>query len=159
MKDTNTFSLCVCVQEVSPSRQCNYTLPSHPTLLFSFRVQRASETLLYETNSFGVTLLVPSLLCGLLHDVFQPVSAHPHPHWNLLWNAQPRLPFCDMKLTLFCVSTASGLLHDVFQDVSAHSHPHWNLLWNAQRRGITDTFCVCKKKKLHRRTSSILDRT
>ncbi len=45
---------------------------------------------------------------------------------------QPRLPFCDMKLTLFCVSTASGLLHDVFQYVSAHFHPHWNLLWNAQ---------------------------
>ena len=32
-----------------------------------------------ETNSFGVTLLVPSLLCGLLHDVFQYVSAHPIP--------------------------------------------------------------------------------
>jgi hypothetical protein len=43
-KDTNTFSLCVCVQEVSPSRQCNYALPSHPTLLFSFRAQRASGT-------------------------------------------------------------------------------------------------------------------
>jgi len=36
-KDTNTFSLCVFVQPVSPSRQCNYTLPSHPTLLFPFR--------------------------------------------------------------------------------------------------------------------------
>ena len=32
-----------------------------------------------ETNSFGVTLLVPSLLCGLLHDVFQFVSFHPIP--------------------------------------------------------------------------------
>ena len=42
--DTNTFSLCVCVQTVSPSRQCNYALPSHPTLLFSFRAQRASAT-------------------------------------------------------------------------------------------------------------------
>ncbi len=31
------------------------------------------------TNSFGVTLLVPSLLCGLLHDVFQYVSADPIP--------------------------------------------------------------------------------
>ena len=79
-KDTNTFSLCVCVQPVSPSRQCNYALPSHPTLLFSFRAQRASETLLYETNSFGVTFLVPSLPCGLLHDVFQYVSVHPQPH-------------------------------------------------------------------------------
>jgi hypothetical protein len=29
-KDTNTFSLCVCVQEVSPSRQCNYALSSNP---------------------------------------------------------------------------------------------------------------------------------
>jgi hypothetical protein len=47
---------------------------------------------------------------------------------------QPRLPFCDMRLTFFCVSTASGLLHDVFQYVSAHSYPHWNLLWNAQPR-------------------------
>jgi hypothetical protein len=36
---------------------------------------------------------------------------------------QPRLPFCDMKLTLFCVSTASGLVHDVFQYVSAHPIP------------------------------------
>ena len=43
-KDTNTFSLCVCVQAVSPSRQCNYALPSHPTLLFSLRAQRASAT-------------------------------------------------------------------------------------------------------------------
>jgi hypothetical protein len=43
--DTNTFSLCVFVQPVSPSRQCNYALPSHPTLLFSFRAQRASATL------------------------------------------------------------------------------------------------------------------
>jgi hypothetical protein len=42
--DTNTFSLCVCVQAVSPSRQCNYAFPSHPTLLFSFRAQRASAT-------------------------------------------------------------------------------------------------------------------
>ena len=32
-----------------------------------------------ETNSFGVTLSVPSLLCGLLHDVFQYVSVHPIP--------------------------------------------------------------------------------
>ena len=32
-----------------------------------------------ETNSFGVTLLVPSLFCGLLHDVFQRVSAYPIP--------------------------------------------------------------------------------
>ena len=32
-----------------------------------------------ETNSFGVTLLVPSLQYGLLHDVFQDVSVH-HPH-------------------------------------------------------------------------------
>jgi hypothetical protein len=39
-KDTNTFSLCICVQAVSPSRQCNYALPSHPTLLFSFRALR-----------------------------------------------------------------------------------------------------------------------
>ena len=28
---------------------------------------------------FGVTLLGPSLLCGLLHDVFQFVSIHPIP--------------------------------------------------------------------------------
>ena len=33
------------------------------------------------------------------------------------------LPFCDMKLTLFCVSTTAGLLHDVFQLVSVHPHP------------------------------------
>ena len=32
-----------------------------------------------ETNSFGVSLLVPSLLGGLLHDVFQTVSVHPVP--------------------------------------------------------------------------------
>ena len=44
-KDTNTFSLCVCVQGVSPSRQCNYAPPSPPTLLFYFRAQRASATL------------------------------------------------------------------------------------------------------------------
>jgi hypothetical protein len=34
----------VCVQGVSPSRQCNYALPSPPTLLFSFCAQRASAT-------------------------------------------------------------------------------------------------------------------
>jgi hypothetical protein len=39
-----TRFLFVFVQAVSPSRQCNYALPSHPTLLFSFRVQRASAT-------------------------------------------------------------------------------------------------------------------
>ena len=32
-----------------------------------------------ETNSFGVTPLVPSLLGGLLHDVFQRVSVDPVP--------------------------------------------------------------------------------
>ncbi len=42
----------------------------------------------HETNSFGATLLVSSLLRGLLHDVFQWVSVHPHPHWNLLLIAQ-----------------------------------------------------------------------
>ena len=47
VKDTNTFSLCVCVQAVSPSRQCNYAFPSHATLLFSFRAQRASGTLAF----------------------------------------------------------------------------------------------------------------
>jgi hypothetical protein len=34
------------------------------------------------TNSFGVTLLVSSLFCGLLHDVFQIVSVHPIPIEN-----------------------------------------------------------------------------
>ena len=77
-KDTNTFSLCVCVQLVSPSRQCNYALPSHPTLLFSFRAQRASATRL-----MNLTLLVSLFWCfhnsGLLHDVVQFVSVHPIP--------------------------------------------------------------------------------
>ena len=36
---------------------------------------------------------------------------------------QPRLLFCDMKLTFFCVSTTPGLLHDVFQYVSVHPIP------------------------------------
>ena len=36
---------------------------------------------------------------------------------------QARLPFCDMKLTLFCVSTNSGHLLDVFQYVSVHPVP------------------------------------
>jgi len=44
VNDTNTFSLCVCVQGVSPPRQCNYAPPSHPTLLFSFRAERVSAT-------------------------------------------------------------------------------------------------------------------
>ena len=57
-KDTNTFSLCVCVQVVSPSRQCNYAPPSHPTLLFSFRAQRASATRLMK-----LTLLVSLFWC------------------------------------------------------------------------------------------------
>ena len=102
------------------------------------------------------------------------------------------MPFCDMKLTFFCVSTASGLLHDVFQRVSAHPIPieicygmlryaltrllcvfgrgyvsssvifpsNFHRLdpfspamliyrWTTcirQQRGITDTFCVWKKK-------------
>ncbi len=30
-----------------------------------------------------LTLLVSSQLCGLLHDVLQWVSVHPHPHWLL----------------------------------------------------------------------------
>ncbi len=87
-------------------------------------VTDCSETLLYETNSFGVTFLVPSLPCGLLHDVFQYVSVHPIPIDFCYGLLSDVLPFCDMKLTLFCVSTTAGLLHDVFQDVSAHSHPH-----------------------------------
>jgi hypothetical protein len=41
VNDTNTFS-CVCVQAVSPPRQCNYAPPSHPTLLFTFHAQRVS---------------------------------------------------------------------------------------------------------------------
>jgi hypothetical protein len=89
-----------------------------------------------------LTLVCVSTTSGLLHDVFQWVSVHPHPHWNLLWIAQRRLPFCDMKLTLLVSSLLCGLLHDVFQNVSVHPHPHWNLLhiahWNllriAQRR-------------------------
>ena len=160
-KDTNTFSLCVCVQGVSPSRQCNYAPPSHPTLVFSFHVQRASGTserkltifvsfvwvlctsswpsacrfqyvstpppplshcfvlcaclshAFDETNSFGVTLLVPSLLCGLLHDVFQLVSAHPIP-----------IEIC------------------------------YGMLSNA----VLLTHFVCEKKKTGRRASSIIDR-
>ena len=32
-----------------------------------------------ETKSFGATLVGPSLLYGLLHDVFQLVSVHPIP--------------------------------------------------------------------------------
>ena len=57
-KDTNTFSLCVCVQEVSPSRQCNYAPPSHPTLLFSFNAQRASAM-----------IKLPTVLTGFVHDM------------------------------------------------------------------------------------------
>ena len=56
---------------------------------------------------------------------------------------QPRLPFCDMKLTLFCVSTASGLLHDVFQRVSAHPIPIeicYGMLTDAK---ITSTLLTC----------------
>jgi hypothetical protein len=81
-----------------------------------------------------LTFFCVSTTSGLLHDVFQLVSVHPHPHWNLLQVAQRRLPFCDRKLTLFCVSTTSGLVHDVFQSVSVDPHPHWNLLRIAQRR-------------------------
>ncbi len=57
-KDTNTFSLCVCVQRVSPSRQCNDAPPSHPTLLFSFRAQRASAM-----------IKLPTLLTWFVHDM------------------------------------------------------------------------------------------
>ena len=55
-----------------------------------------------ETNSFGVTLSVPSLLCDLLHDVFQYVSVHPIPIdfcYGLLSDA-----LSAMKLLTFLVS-------------------------------------------------------
>jgi hypothetical protein len=85
----------------------------------------------HETNSSGVTLLVSSLLCGLLHDDFQNVSVHPHPHWNLLRIAQRRFAFLwhetnSFGVTLLVASLLCGRLHDVFQPVSVHPHPHWN---------------------------------
>ena len=70
-----------------------------------------------------LTLFCVSTASGLLHDVFQYVSAHPIPIEICYGMLSPRLPFYDMKLTFFCVSTASGLLHDVFQDVSAFPSP------------------------------------
>ncbi len=83
---TNSF---LCLYHFWPSTrrfsECECSLPS--PLNF---VMGCSATLLHETNSFGVTLLVPSILCGLLHDVFQRVSVHPHPHWNLFRIAQVR---------------------------------------------------------------------
>ena len=66
------------------------------------------------------------------------------------------MPFCDMKLTLFCVSTNSGLLHDVFQDVSVHPVPIeicYGLLSDVKD---TNTFslCVCVHMKPAGPTSS-----
>jgi hypothetical protein len=145
-KDTNTFSLCVCVQGVSPSRQCNYALPSNPTLLFSFRAQRVS----------AMWMILTRFLCVFVcrrwvHPVSVTMRPPPIPLFCFISVpsvSQQRLPFCDMKLTLFCVSTTSGLLHDIFQDVSVHPHPNWNVLRIAQRRlpffdmELT-LFCVC----------------
>jgi len=115
---TRRFSGCEC----SPLSPLKFVIGCSATRAFWW----------HETNSFSVTLLVSSLLCGLLHDVFQRVSVHPHTHWSLLRVAQRRLPFFDMKLTLLVSSLLSGLLHDVFQWVSVHPHPHWNLLRIAQ---------------------------
>ncbi len=86
-----------------------------------------------ETNSFGVTLLVFSLFCGLLHDVFQYVSAHPHPHWNLLWIPQPRLFFCDTRLTIlvylfFGIFTTLRSSTRRFSGCECSPHPHWNFV-------------------------------
>jgi hypothetical protein len=187
-KDTNTFSLCVSVQVVSPSRQCNYALPSPPTLLFSFRAQRASATRYYwhfvcakkngparlrlsTARKFSVHILSSCLsswsqprlpFCDMkltlflcLYRIwpstrrFQTVSVHPHPHWNLLWNAQPRLPFCDMRLTFFCVSPLLPLHTTFFSGWVFTPIPIaicCALPSVRQQRGITDTFCVWKKK-------------
>ena len=46
------------MQAVSPSRQCNYALPSHPTLVFSFHAQRASAM-----------IKLPTLLTFFVHDM------------------------------------------------------------------------------------------
>ncbi len=99
-KDTNTFSLCVCVQPVSPSRQCNYALPSHPTLLFSFRAQRASATLAFrnakDTNTFSLCVCVqgvsPSRQCNY--------ALPPHPTLLFSFRAQRA---SAMKLLTFLV--------------------------------------------------------
>ncbi len=57
-----------------------YCLNPFLTNLPSYSVPYASLSDAFdETNSFGVTLLVSSLLCGLLHNVFQTVSVHPIP--------------------------------------------------------------------------------
>ena len=92
------------MQGVSPSRQCNYALPSHPTLLFSFRAQRASATLAFsnakDTNTFSLCVqgVSPSRQCNY--------ALPPHPTLLFSFRASVR-----------------------------------------QQRGITDIFCVCKKKK------------
>ena len=67
-----TRFLFVFVQPVSPSRQCNYALPSHPTLLFSFHAQRASAT-----PEMKLTILISHLgraflLCGDSQNVRTP---------------------------------------------------------------------------------------
>ncbi len=68
---------------------------------------------------------MPSLLCGLLHDVFQYVSVHPIPIENcygLLSDAFDETN--SFGVTLLVPSLLCGLLHDVFQQVSVHPHPH-----------------------------------
>jgi hypothetical protein len=74
-----------------------------------------------ETNSFGVTLLVPSLLCVLLHDVFQNVSVHPTPieiFYGMLSDAFDETN--SFGVTLFGVFTVLCPSTRRFQIVSVH---------------------------------------
>jgi hypothetical protein len=100
----------------------------------------------HETNYCGVSLfLVSSQLCGLLHDVFQRVSAHPIPIeicYGMLSDARVLTHF------LF-VFVCRGWVHPV--SVTMHPPPiplfcFLSMPSVRQQRGITDTFCVCKKK-------------
>ena len=73
--ETNSF---LCLYRIWPSTRrfsgCECSLPS--PLKFVMECSATLAFLWHETNSFGVTL---SVLCGLLHDVFQIVSVHTIP--------------------------------------------------------------------------------
>ncbi len=57
----------------------------------------------------GFWQMVCVLIIFSCSNFFRPYSFSPALHSCTIRWSQPRLPFCDMKLTLFCVSTTAGL--------------------------------------------------
>ena len=96
--ETNSF---LCLYRIWPSTRrfsgCECSLLS--PLKFVMECSGTLAFLWHETNSF---------LC--LYQFwpstrrFSACECSPRPHWNLLWIAQRRLPFGDIRLTFLCVS-------------------------------------------------------